>query len=45
MSRLAGVVKWFSDAKGFGFVAPDNGEADVFVHFVGIADTGRKTLI
>ena len=41
-----GKVIWFNDKRGYGFVKPDNGEADMFVHFSNIvADTGKfKTL-
>ena len=39
-----GVVKWFNNAKGYGFVTPDQGESDVFVHFSSITMDGYKTL-
>jgi CspA family cold shock protein len=39
-----GTVKWFNNAKGYGFVTPDEGEQDVFIHFSAIEMDGYKTL-
>jgi CspA family cold shock protein len=39
-----GIVKWFNPTKGFGFVAPENGGKDVFVHISAVQKAGMRTL-
>ncbi|HBO11989.1 MAG TPA: cold shock domain protein CspD [Halieaceae bacterium] len=42
--RVSGTVKWFNNAKGFGFITREEGEGDVFVHFRSIQGDGYRTL-
>jgi CspA family cold shock protein len=44
MARIQGTVKWFNDAKGFGFITPSSGEKDCFVHHTAIQADGVRSL-
>lgn len=44
MANIQGTVKWFDDAKGYGFITPSDGSGDLFAHFKEIQGSGFKSL-
>lgn len=42
--RIRGTVKWFSAEKGYGFITPENGQPDIFVHYSAIQGSGYRSL-
>lgn len=44
MAKSNGTVKWFNESKGYGFISPESGEKDIFVHFRAITGEGFRTL-
>ncbi|HXF69123.1 MAG TPA: cold shock domain-containing protein [Thermoflexus sp.] len=43
-ARMKGTVRWFNRTKGYGFIRPDHGDKDIFVHYSGIAGDGFRNL-
>jgi len=44
VERICGAVKWFSNQRGYGFIAPEHGGSDIFIHFSNVQMSGYKTL-